>query len=236
MDGRRNFAGELNKMQAVKIFLFLSFVVFGFFNSSAEQVRYVKPFVVAKIDASFLAFRTKLVEAAKKRDAKYVLSVVSRDIKNGFGGNDGIEEFKKQWKIDRADSEFWDEFLPVITNGGKFFEKTGELFIAPYAFHRFPEDLDASSHGVIFGSNVNLRSKADTNSPVVASLSYNIVEILEPITDRKNTEKITWYEVKTLGGKRGFVKAEFVRTQFDYRAGFEKENGKWKMTFFLAGD
>lgn len=220
----------------MKIFLFFFFIVSGFVNFPAQE-RFVKPVDEAKSDASFLAFRTKLIAAARKRDAKYVLSVVDRDIKNSFGGNDGIEEFKKAWKINDSKSEFWDEFLPVINNGGTFIkEGNSKIFFAPYSFNSFPDDLDAFSYSVIFGNNVNLRSKADVNSPVVASLSYNIVEILNSINSKENAEKFSWYEVKTLGGKTGFVSADFVRSPIDYRAGFEKVNGKWKMTVFIAGD
>lgn len=220
----------------MKSFLFFFFIIFGFFGLSAQE-RYVLPVDEAKKDASFFAFRLKLIEAAKKRDAKFVLSIVDRNIKNSFGGNDGIAEFKKAWKINSPNSEFWSEFLPVITGGGSFIKDgSNKLFFAPYTFNSFPENLDAFSHSVIFGNNVSLRSKADTNSSVVANLSYNIVEILESINDKKNAGKISWYEVKTLGGKRGFVKAEFVRSPIDYRAGFEKNNGKWKMTIFIAGD
>jgi hypothetical protein len=220
----------------MKIFTFLFLIVFGFSSLSAQE-RYLKPVDEAKTDASFLAFRTKLIEAAKKRDAKYILGVVDRDIKNSFGGNDGIEEFMKAWKINSPDSEFWNEFFPVITNGGTFFKKgKTKIFFAPYSFNAFPDDLDAFSYSVIFGNNVNLRLKADNNSPVIASLSYNIVEIVNSINSGSNSEKVSWYEVKTLGGKKGFVSADYVRSPIDYRAGFEKIKGKWKMTIFLAGD
>jgi len=221
----------------MKIFLFFFFIAFSFVNFPAQE-RYVKPVDEAKNDASFLAFRTKLVEAAKKRDAKFVLSIVDRNIKNSFGGNDGSEEFKKAWKINGPTSDFWNEFLPVITNGGKFSEgeNNEKLFFAPYSFNSFPDDLDAFSYSVIFGNNVNLRSKADMNSSVVASLSYNVVEVINSTKANKNAEKVSWYEIKTLGGKRGFVKAEFVRSPIDFRAGFEKKSGKWKMTAFIAGD
>jgi hypothetical protein len=220
----------------MKIFVYLFLTVFGFLSLSAQE-RYVLPVDEAKKDQSFFVFRSKLVEAAKKRDAKFVLSIVDRNIKNGFGGNDGIAEFIKAWKINSPNSEFWSEFLPVINGGGSFIKDgSNKLFFAPYAFNSFPENIDAFSHSVIFGNKVSLRSKAATDSPVVANLSYNIVEILKSIQDRDNSEKVAWYEVKTLGGKRGFVKAEFVRSPIDYRAGFEKKNGKWKMTIFVAGD
>lgn len=220
----------------MKILSLIFLIVFGFFSLTAQE-RFVKPIDEAKTDASLLAFRTKLIEAARRRDAKYVLSVLDPNIKNSFGGDGGIEEFKEKWKINDANSEFWNEFTPVINNGGNFFDESDDkLFIAPYSFQAFPDDLDAFNHSVIFGSNVNLRSRADANSKVVEKLSYNIVEILNSVKSKSDSEKDEWYEIKTLGGKTGFVNAAYVRSPIDYRAGFEKKNGKWKMTFFLAGD
>lgn len=220
----------------MKIFI-VFFSLFLLFAFASAQERFVKPIDEAAQDKSFLAFRVQLVKAAKKRDAKFVLSIVDANIKNGFGGNDGIAEFKKFWKINEAKSEFWDEFLPVVQNGGTFtIEGKTKIFFAPYSFNAFPDDLDAFNHSVIFGSNVNLRSKADKNASIVGSFSYNIVEILDSVKDASDINKTAWYEVKTLGGKQGFVSADFVRSPIDYRAGFEKINGKWKMTIFVAGD
>lgn len=219
----------------MKIILLLLLVVFGFFGAAAQTERYVKPVDEAAKDASFFVFRAKLIEAVKRRDARYVVSVLDPKIENGFDGNGGIEEFREQWKIDRPDSPFWNQFAPVINNGGVF-EENGKLFTAPYLYALFPADLDAFDYRVIFGNNVNLRAAADSNSPVVATLSYNVVEVVESVNDEQKTDEISWYQVKTLGGKSGFVKGEFVRRAIDDRAGFKKRNGKWKMLFFLAGD
>src|SRR5687767_844593 len=137
----------------MKLVLILILIIFSFSNIFAQE-RYVEPVDEAKKDASFYAFRAKLIAAVKSRDAKYVLSIVDKDIKNSFGGNDGIAEFKEWWKIGSSNSKFWTEFLPVITNGGKFFKEAGsktKLFIAPYSFQDFPDDLDAFSYSVIFG-------------------------------------------------------------------------------------
>ena len=56
------------------------------------------------------------------------------------------------------------------------------------------------------------------------------------VRDGKDDRIFIWYKIETLGGKKGFVSAEFVRSPIDYRACFEKKNGKWKMTAFVAGD
>ncbi len=207
----------------------------------AEE-RFVKPVDEASKDASFLAFRTKLIAAVERKDANAILAIVDPNIQNGFGGEDGIAKFKRGWKLTNKNSEFWKEFLPVITNGGSFSkEGNTKLFTAPYTFSDWPEDLDAFEHHVIFGNNVNLRDKPSMDGKVIGSLSYNVVKLGEGSTTKKTGpgefDMVSdWFEVRTLGGKKGFVKAEFVRSSIDYRAGFEKKRGVWKMTFFLAGD
>ena len=77
---------------------------------------------------------------------------------------------------------------------------------------------------------------------MIDRLSYNIVKIDEPSAIKRKTGtgesdwEYEWHKVVTLGGKKGWVKAEFVRSPIDYRAGFEKKRGVWTMVFFLAGD
>ena len=221
----------------MKFLFVLCLIVLSFSNALAQE-RFVKPVDEAKKDTSFLAFRTKLIEAVKKRDAKYILSIVDQNIKNSFGGNNEIEEFKERWKINDSKSEFWNEFLPVITNGGKFIEGEDKMFCAPYSFTESPDDLDAYSYNVIFGKNIKLRSKPDLRAKIIAQLSYNVVKVDYENSIKINAEEFeySWLRVETLGGKKGFVKAEFVRSPIDYRACFEKKRGKWKMTAFISGD
>ncbi len=201
------------------------------------QERFLKPVDEAAEDASFLAFRNKLIAAVEKKDSRYILSMVDPKIKNGFGGRDGIANFRRDWKLDRHDSEFWPKFDWVIRNGGAF---TGEgskkrnNFAAPYVYSNWPEDLDAFENFAITGTDVNLRKAPGTDSEVVGKLSYNIVKIESDLgADGRVPE---WRRVSTLGGQTGYVHRDYVRSSVDYRAGFEKKRGRWVMTFFLAGD
>ena len=201
------------------------------------QERYLKPVDEASEDASFLAFRNKLIAAVGKKDSRYILSMVDPKIKNGFGGRDGIANFRRDWKLDRHDSEFWPKFDWVIRNGGAF---TGEgarkrsSFAAPYVYSNWPEDLDAFDYFAIVGTDVNLRKAPGTDSEIIGKLSHNIVKIESDLgADGRAPE---WRRVSTLGGQAGYVHRDFVRSSVDYRAGFEKKRGRWVMTFFLAGD
>lgn len=205
---------------------------------AAAQERFVKPVDEGPKNASFQTFRTQFIAALKRRDARFVYGIVDRNIKLGFGGEDGLANFKKNWKLESAKSEFWAEMLKVVSNGGTFDKSNGNLFMAPYLFTTFPEDIDAFEYQAIFGFSVNLRSKPDINSPVVAQLSYNVVKAdYQNSVMKKGTDgQYEWLKIETLGGKKGWVKPEFVRSSIDYRAGFEKIKGKWMLTFFLAGD
>ncbi|MFL6467179.1 MAG: SH3 domain-containing protein [Pyrinomonadaceae bacterium] len=226
-----------NAKYEMKNVLAVVLIICGFVSA---QDRFVKPVDEASQDPSFLAFRTKLISAAERKDANYIFSIVDPKIELSFGGDAGIPAFKRIWKINSKNSEFWTAFLSVIRNGGGFMGEGSnklKLFAAPYTHSSWPEDLDGFEHHVIFGNNVNLRKSPDTNSEIVAKLSYNVVKI-DPETLPKSgkSEYPDWWQITTLGGLKGYVKREFVRSPIDYRAGFEKKRGFWKMTFFIAGD
>jgi hypothetical protein len=213
-----------------------SILVTIFALSAFSQERYVKPIDEAPKGPSFLAFRKKLIAAAERKDSKFLLSIVDPNIKNGFGGQDGLANFKREWKITSKNSRFWKEFLPVIKNGGSF-SNNGRSFMAPYTFSSWPDDIDGFDYHVIFGNNVNLRKSPDLKGEVNAQLSYNVVKVeYKTLPKSGKSEHPGWLQVKTLGGLSGYVAEEFVRSHIDYRAGFSKKRGVWKMDFFLAGD
>ena len=208
-------------------------------SGALGQERFLKFVDEAAEDPSFLAFRTRLIVAAERRDTKFILSVLDRNIKVSFGGDGGLADFTDYWKIESGDPRFWDEFRPVIKNGGVWLRENGRrtgTFTAPYSFQGFPENLDVYEHSVIFGRDVNLRERPSVDSRWLGTLSYNIVKVIDSVMKKGSDNKADWQKVRTLGGTTGWVKAEFVRSPIDYRAGFEKKRGVWKMTFFIAGD
>lgn len=224
----------------LKLFMFLAVLLAAFsLDAAAQSERRLLPVDEASKDVSFKIFRDKLLAAVRRRDAKYVLSVVDPDIKNGFAGEDGVANFRKQWKINNAKSPLWDELLFVLTRGGAFqMEGGNKMFTAPYIYSSFPGNLDAFEYSAITENHVGLYARPSASARLVANLSYHIVKVdfNNSVKASANSDSYTWVKVTTLGGKTGFVRGNFVRSSIDYRAGFEKKRGQWKMTFFLAGD
>ncbi len=213
--------------------------------SGSAQEKYLKPVDDAAKDPSFVEFRTNLIAAAERKDTKYVIAAMDPKIELSFGGHQGIADFKEMWKPDAKNSLFWKELLAILKLGGIFDDSVPPVtFVAPYTFSDFPNDpaLDAFRDGIVIGTDVNLREKPSTKSKVVGSLSHNIVKIdfEKSVLKKKRAgidmEEYAWFKVETFGGKKGYVSADYVRLALDYRMGFEKQDGKWKITFFIAGD
>ena len=195
--------------------------------------RRLDPVDEAPLDPSFLKFLEDLLRAVDRHDAPYVLSVLDPSMKNSFGGNDGIAEFREMWKPERADSELWGVLRAVLIHGGTFRD---DFFTAPYIFSSFPsdisgDDLEGYRLGAILEDNVPLRSKPDEKAPAVVRLSYHIAKTIE---DPGLPPQ--WLKVATTNGTSGYIPAATFRNVIDYRASFKKQTGTWRMVMLLAGD
>ena len=226
----------------MRIAFLLSILLFTGAGNGLGQERFVKFVDEGPSDKSFLEFRTKYIAALQRKDGAFILSVTDPKVINGYGGDDGIENFQNSWKINNPQSDFWDEMLKVMTNGGSFSAGApNKTFVAPYSFVFWPNDLEIFEHYMIFGNAVALREQPSLESTVITRLSYNVVtaepEYKGPVkTGEEMRPHYGWMYVRTLGGQTGFVSSKFLRSPIDFRASFEKINGSWRLTAFLVGD
>ena len=203
------------------------------------QDRKLYPADKAAQDATFAKFRQTLRAAVKRRDKDFVLSVLDPQIKNSFGGDGGIEEFKKMWKLDQPDSRLWGELETILSMGGSFGTVDGKRnFIAPYVTSMWPGDLDSFEYVAVTGKDVRVRANPGLKAPVVATLSYDIVKVSSQTVAEleRQVDGHTWRKIIAPGGKTGYVAEKFVRSPVDYRAYFERKNGRWVLAALIAGD
>lgn len=189
----------------------------------------LRPVDEAASQPDFFSFRAQLFAAIASRDVQAVISMLDKDIKCSFGGDHGIDDFKRMWDIDSAGSKFWETMATVLALGGTF-DAQG-AFVAPYIFSRWPDDVDPIFHVAVIGSQVRVRSAARADAPAIAALSFAIVELASG-----NQPDPEWTPVKLPGDRTGYLATRFVRNALDYRAIFEKKDGRWLLTTFVAGD
>ena len=188
----------------------------------------------------FASFRETLYQAVLQKDLNFLKLVIHKDIKFSFGAENGKADFLKTWQLDSnpENSEFWPELEAILKLGGAFFDETENSFYAPYIF--MLEDIDDPyTQAVIIGEKVRLREEPSSKAKIINSLNWNLVEFVSQDEYTEETidgETHFWQKVKTTNNETGFVYGKYVRSPIDFRVGFSKNDGKWMMTLFIAGD
>ena len=205
----------------------------------AQPAKFPPPNDLAK-DKSLVTFVNQLKTAVQKKDKAFILSILDKNIRNGFGGNDGIEEFKKQWNWSKDTLTVWHRLQQVLNIGGGFMEGDpggSRMYAFPYVFNLDPGDADIFSVGVITGKNVNFRDKPNLAGKVITQLTYDVVEFSGETRGKNPVGDPEWYQIETADHKKGWVFWQYVYSPVNYRLLLSKNSqGKWKITAFLAGD
>ena len=202
----------------------------------------VNPVDEAPLDTAFFVFREQLKKAVSRKDVFFLLDHIDPHIKNGFGGEDGSENFVTIWNLNDAsngeNSDLWYVLERILRFGGSFADKR-KRFYAPYFCFDIPDTVDPYESGIILGQGVRFRAGPSTDFRISAVASYEIVKILDDQAPEEtiNEETYPWYKVERADGKEGFVFGKFIGRPIDHRIGFERQSdGVWRMVFLVAGD
>lgn len=207
-------------------------------NLPTEPGQVLKPYDNASHDPSFVKFRSELLATILARDVAKLIAAMDTNIRLSYGTDGGLGDLHRMWKPVDQESKLWKELDWILRHGGEFREYGGKQhFWAPYVYSNWPDGKNAPepyNHAAVLSADLPVYAGKDSTSAPIARLSYNIVEVLDGGHIRES--KPDWVKIKTPSGKTGFVRSDQVRSQLDYRAGFIKDGGKWKMTAFIAGD
>ena len=202
----------------------------------------LNPVDEAPIDTLFFVFRENLRQLIKDKNVFGLLEAVDEQIMNGFGDNNGFAAFVTQWELDKpekaSESKIWGILEEILALGGSFASQ-GRSFEANYISSTWPDIYAAAEHAAIAGSGVRFRSAPTLQSKTIASISYDVVKVLE-YTEKVETiggETHPWVKIELLDGREGFVYGKFLRSPIGYRASFSpNQKGVWQMDSLVTGD
>ncbi len=187
-------------------------------------------------DQSWTRFRDRLLEAVQRRDKKFVLSVVDRNVRNGIGQPNGHEEFIRQWEPDAEDSPLWRELPRALHLGTAWYghEKMPRSLCAPYVLPRWPNNTDPHGNGAITARETAMRAAPSGSATILASLGQSIVRVIDWEVDDSDAEvKQKWVKIGAQD-REGFIPEEHIRSPFEHLACFRKSETGWRLTSFLA--
>lgn len=194
----------------------------------------VRPTDAARRDAALVRVRAAVLAAVKVKDWKQLEPHVDARILIVFGGENGAVALSK---LMAGEPTLWDELAWVLSQGGRFLQ--GE-FWAPYTFQADVGKLDPYETGIVVAAKVAARAEPSADAKLVATLDHHAVRV----TDWRDPEKAArpfynrkdWVKIELPGKRAAWIEARFVRSMSDYRAGFAKRGGAWKLTGFVRGD
>lgn len=204
---------------------------------AGAQVMALPPADEGAADPSWASFKKRLLEALDKRDTKFVLGILDKNLRNSVDGTRGIAEFKKLWDFDAEDSSLWRELKAALFLGGAYrkLEKGLAEFCAPYVLPKWPDDIDPHTHGAIIAKDVLAKSGPSSASATLHTLAYDIVGVADwDVADEVTDVKQRWVKIKIKDGE-GFVPEEQIRSPIEHTACFVKTAGGWRLTALGAG-
>jgi hypothetical protein len=203
-------------------------------SSSHAQLATLPPVDEARRDTSLVRFRAQLIRALQQHDTAYLISIVSPDVCNGFGGDPGLDGFRLYW-FGEGNPKM-DELREALKLGGTLSQDS--TYSVPY-YARFPSQFDAFANALVLGQRVHARGRPSRQSPIVATLTYAIVglpEGWEAHPDQDEQSNLQWLHVGLGEGRLAFIVERYVRSPLGLRVSFMKRNGHWILTGWAEGD
>jgi hypothetical protein len=204
---------------------------------AAAQERPLDPVDEAAKDASWNGFKKRLIAAIERRERKFILGILDKNVRTGLEGGRGVAQFRKLWELDSEASPLWQELRTVMALPAAYHrpEKGRAELCVPYVAVRWPQDVDAFKGGAIIANDVLAKSAPSADSDTVATLSYNMVEVADwEVDDRDAASKQKWVRIWLKSGV-GFVPEEQIRSPIEHAACFVKGETSWRLIGFGPG-
>jgi len=181
-------------------------------------------------DQSFDRFRSTLEDAITRKDVAALRKLAAPGIIANFGGGSSWDAFAEQWGLtsNSGQSALWKEMAAVIALGCGITPDGGRVF--PGMFEAMGDEADPYEL-VVARPGTPLHSQARTDSAIIAKLDWSSAIVV-------NTEGPEgWAKIQLLrGGPLGWVETGAIISPLGYRLVSEKQDDRWVITAFVAGD
>jgi hypothetical protein len=189
-------------------------------------------------DVPWSRFKARLLEAADRRDQRFLMRVLDPNVRNGPGNPAGVTEFRRQWQLDQKQTGLWRELQKLLFLGGRYI-KSGRgktEFCAPYVSLDWPDELDRYEHGAIVSKEALVVAQPSSESATLATLSYDIVRVLDwDVADRGAASPQRWVKVQVSAGE-GYVPEQQIRSPVEFQACFVNTAAGWRISAIFTGE
>lgn len=171
-------------------------------------------------------FRIALADAVVARDEDALVALFDPDVRLDFGGGSGTATLRE--RLIDPPYNLWLELERALPLGCAAIEGGG--FTLPWLWGQGDKIDDPFAAMFVIGSNVPAFEKADDGSTKLASLNWDMVEMVE-WSDGE------FSRIRLGDGREAYVANHLLRSAVDYRLLVNRdEEGNFRITTFVAGD
>lgn len=200
-------------------------------------------------DLTLYAFVSELKFIVATKDKKALMAVVDSNIKCSFGGDKGIDDFRRMWMIDAPGSPIWSNLSRLVRAGGTM-DASQQTVCFPYLFTAsIPDSVDLVNVFFVTGGHIDIRQRPDSVSRILAYLSDELIyrrgdtTHTAPCRNKNHAhyyqagERQDWVAVSNFDKTvNGYVYWDYLWSPFDYRMFVSRRSGQWRITSLIAGD
>ena len=178
----------------------------------------------------FAAFRARLVDSVRRRDAKALAALAALDVELDFGGGAGRAQLLATMQGRGGEgAERWGALDRLIGLGCSGHGANAAL---PWFYDQDLGGLEPYNVMLVAGEGVPMTA-ARQGGPVVARLSWVLVDAPEQGWEAGRPAQL----VRVHGGHaKGYVATTRLLSQIDYRLLLRRQKGQWRIIAFIAGD
>ena len=186
-------------------------------------------------------FLGELKSAIAARDAERLIALTAEDVKLDFGGGTGRAELRNRLAAEHG--ALWERLAP-LTKLGCAVNSQGGMTL-PWYFEQ-PMPSDPYSGLIVTGEDVPVREAPDPEAPVLARLSWEVVEatgagaggtafrqVRVPAAEEGESAAPAGEQT---GEKEGYIAQEHLRSLLDHRIIAASRNARWRIISLVAGD
>ena len=201
-------------------------VLLVFPASAAAAPPQIPPIDQCKRISGLVQVRARLANAIRREDHKALLAMLAPDVLINFGGDTGPAKFAEQWGLDGGPSELWAHLRPLPRMGCA---RSGDAFVIPSLPVQWDDMEDPYDRFVAVGPKAELRQGPEYDSPVIATLAWDLVSAIDHSSDVQT-------KVRLADGRTGWMSDTDLYSPLGYRLVVEKRGAKWLITALVAGD
>ena len=197
-----------------------------------EELRRIDPPSEEALDPLLLELLSRLRGIVAKRSYRALEALMQPTFRVEFDVGKGPAAFRRHWRSQSPDSPVWEILERLLALPGHSYSDT--LYAMPYAFARFPFDLDPLRHVVAVKDSVDLLAEPRPDAQRVGSLSRSIVALTEPMEPPVVIPIGRFVELSHPDAGRCFVASADIYHPAAHRVFFEKRGGRWRWISLAA--